>query len=440
MTNASQSSSAWGNSTDQSDSVSSQNTRVSLNTRTNSINQQDFPKLDEAIQIEKQQQVNNLNKQKPVSSNSGTSNEQSCPSPTETVSNGPVLKPSNVGNWGSTTTRVIPSEAVPDSAPSTVAALAPVNVQTQGYSGNRQYEPYNHQAQNNNHQRHVANNGQYQRPVGQYGNVRKYNNYSANSNAYQQYHSSNYHANNPDAGAYNVPSIIKEKEFNHIDDLMNTNSSIAALKRPNLFNKRDSCLLNGNEDEELGDHDKGNEKSKESWALISDQVDYNEKIEFLDDEEEIEKENKFEKSVILNDEEQIWESKRKEHDDDLQKSIERARLRRAEEERRISEQRQSVCAEKLRLLNSKKSENETQLSDVVVAVVASGEVRVNQVESYEDESDNLDQQNAKCYQQNRNLSQSQSQSQKPFNNVNNQINRGSNNNVSNRYNNQRFTR
>ena len=41
-------------------------------------------------------------------------------------------------------------------------------------------------------------------------------------------------------------------------------------------------------------------------------------------------------------------------DEELKKSIERARLRRAEEERRLSEQTQAVCAEKLRLLNLRK--------------------------------------------------------------------------------------
>ena len=60
-------------------------------------------------------------------------------------------------------------------------------------------------------------------------------------------------------------------------------------------------------------------------------------------------------STVNNDDEALWDQKRKLKEEELNKSIERARLRRAEEERRLSEQRQAVCAEKLRLLDQKKA-------------------------------------------------------------------------------------
>jgi len=66
----------------------------------------------------------------------------------------------------------------------------------------------------------------------------------------------------------------------------------------------------------------------------------------------------FAESQGVNEDESQWDAKRKYNDEEMKKSIERARLRRAEEERRLSEQRQAVCAEKLRQLNLKKQQGE----------------------------------------------------------------------------------
>ena len=59
-------------------------------------------------------------------------------------------------------------------------------------------------------------------------------------------------------------------------------------------------------------------------------------------------------------EDALWDQKRKLTDEEVKRSIERARLRRAEEERRASEQRQAVCAEKLRQLNLRKQQQQQQ--------------------------------------------------------------------------------
>jgi hypothetical protein len=49
----------------------------------------------------------------------------------------------------------------------------------------------------------------------------------------------------------------------------------------------------------------------------------------------------------------------------MQKSIERAKLRRAEEEKRLNEQTKAKCAEKLRLLDMKKTEVSSIISQEV---------------------------------------------------------------------------
>ena len=64
--------------------------------------------------------------------------------------------------------------------------------------------------------------------------------------------------------------------------------------------------------------------------------------------------------MVANDDESVWDQQRKATNDEVQRSIERARLRRAEEERKLSEHRQAVCAEKLRLLNLKKAQEQQQ--------------------------------------------------------------------------------
>ncbi len=94
---------------------------------------------------------------------------------------------------------------------------------------------------------------------------------------------------------------------------------------------------------------------------------FSQKIQFADDEDEnVEDEKKSEKSLELND----LQIKNFEDNDDLsdpkriemQKSIERAKLRRAEEEKRLIEKTKARCAEKLRLLDMKKGGSDSESS------------------------------------------------------------------------------
>ena len=195
-------------------------------------------------------------------------------------------------------------------------------------------------------------------------------NHSSSSN-YQQYHNQ-YHENN--GATYTVPSIVKEKDFNHLDDLIN-NSGGQSIESHN-YRRALEPLSNGRRGtDSTADYENGG--GEENWAYISQNVDYNEKIQFLDDEDDEQApvevineakscvESQVSEEVVkqthtkgeLDEEPASWDQKRKynECSEDLKKSIERARLRRAEEERRLSEQRQAVCAEKLRQLNLKKA-------------------------------------------------------------------------------------
>jgi hypothetical protein len=329
------------------------------------------------------------------------------------------IKPKiDVGNWGTTTSRQYPTQQetaemlltdkqlVHDTHPSGLQPEYPNNPghyynnnnpnstnsnrstntsgqhqqSGQNYQNNGQYRQslhHNHQQQQQqNYNNSSANN------LSRTGSKNNYNNNSTNSRqshnkpSYQSYHNSysQYHENSSGAAAYTVPSIVKEKDFNHIDDLINNsnndNSSISGGGGGQGVHggRGDQSGVNGGRadgQQHRGDLDYGGE---ENWAYISQNVDYDEKIQFLDDEEEAESaegeevktgelnkaEQGFVESQGANEDESQWDAKRKYNDEEMKKSIERARLRRAEEERRLSEQRQAVCAEKLRQLNLKK--------------------------------------------------------------------------------------
>ena len=222
-------------------------------------------------------------------------------------------------------------------------------------------------------------------------------NHSSSSSNYQQYHNQ-YHENN--GATYTVPSIVTEKDFNHLDDLIN-NSGGQSIESHN-YRRAIEPLSNGiRGTDSTADYENG--AGEENWAYISQNVDYNEKIQFLDDEddeqataeepktcvveaqmnEEATKQSQARQGELEHEEPASWDQKRKynECSEDLKKSIERARLRRAEEERRLSEQRQAVCAEKLRQLNLKKASAPVAEQQSAVESVAQ-QVEVPQVPGY----------------------------------------------------------
>ena len=270
--------------------------------------QNEFPKLEDAAQQPQQQQQpiqpQQLQKPKP---------DQQVQQPT---TSGPVLKPSNVGNWGTTTNRVIQSDDIIEPAPINELKQEP------------QYQPRPQQQQQQMRPNIISSNYRGKNP--NYNQNRKYN-----TNYYNNYNQSN--------ESYNIPSIVKEKDFTHLDDLTQQNNQLKRNEHSDDVNQ------------------------EENWAYINQNVDYNEKIQFLDEEEEQQPQNEPEPEPIKQDtEETNWNEKRKLTDDEVKNSIERARLRRAEEERRLSEQRQAVCAEKLRQLNLKKTVIEQPIIEPII--------------------------------------------------------------------------
>ena len=76
-----------------------------------------------------------------------------------------------------------------------------------------------------------------------------------------------------------MPSIVKEKDFNHIDDLINSGGG-ASCGGCNRASWPRGVGERGHSADEL------EYGAEENWAYISQNVDYDEKIQFLDEEEE----------------------------------------------------------------------------------------------------------------------------------------------------------
>ncbi len=77
-----------------------------------------------------------------------------------------------------------------------------------------------------------------------------------------------------------MPSIVKEKDFDHIDELINSGGGGASCGGG--YN-RASWSGVGEQGHSAEDLEYGGE---ENWAYISQNVNYDEKIQFLDEEEE----------------------------------------------------------------------------------------------------------------------------------------------------------
>lgn len=83
------------------------------------------------------------------------------------------------------------------------------------------------------------------------------------------------------------------------------------------------------------------------------------KIEFADDEEDVDASSEPSSKLEIDNSIVDKDETVKKSGTDIQQSIERAKIRRAEEEKRLSELTKARCAEKLRLLDMKKQTNYT---------------------------------------------------------------------------------
>ncbi|RNA27579.1 hypothetical protein BpHYR1_041746, partial [Brachionus plicatilis] len=119
-------------------------------------------------------------------------------------------------------------------------------------------------------------------------------------------------------------------------------AKIDESKRPFLYNKNDS-LLETNKENVADDSNRidFSNLDENNWAMISDRVDYNEKLEF-GDEEEAENKTDSVKQDFQDLDELKWEDRRKEKQEELDKNLERAKLRRDEELRRVNQEMKSV--------------------------------------------------------------------------------------------------
>ena len=97
----------------------------------------------------------------------------------------------------------------------------------------------------------------------------------------------------------------------------------------------------------------------------------------MDDDEEVDDDDED-----FEDEDKTKVKQENENDDsnrvEMQKSIERAKLRRAEEEKRLIEQTKAKCAEKLRLLDMKKSTSEEHESTTATATSSGQNIQIKQ--------------------------------------------------------------
>jgi hypothetical protein len=387
------------------------------------LNQMDFPKLDEAILLEKQQQ--NTSNRLSISNdannsehnNSNSEHQHLNTSNNNNASNGPLLKPSSVGLWGTSNTRVQVHSN--ENASDQSQATYPSNSITPPVQ--QQQQPQQVSNNPNNQPSSFGGNSQQQYGGG-YNSRGGYNpnyrgnnprhpggppsNYNNNNNPNRKYNNSNYnyHGGQYETGATNgdvtpAPNEINSQQYNNNNNNYRQ-SGHNQPQRPHLYNRNDALLLNG-DDSSTATNSAGHvaasrpaqrpnrsnrpnsqvisDEIEENWATISDRVDYDEKIEFDDEEPPVQQahgHSHHNNNSYHHQQQQqahhggyhdeVAGSAGEEMNEETKKvkvssgdlaAIERARQRRAEEERRLLEQRQAKCAEKLRMLDSKKQAN-----------------------------------------------------------------------------------
>lgn len=231
--------------------------------RNNSINQEDFPKLDETIQ-----------------QNAAKSKQESGERTQETVvSDEPVFKPANLGNWSARA----PVQSIDE--PEDPEPVRPAQPQS---PANQVYHP------------------PHNRPNSQY----RTNKYQPNSHQnFRKYQ---------------------------------TESKVDETRRPILYNKNDSLVDTNKENVSDSNKIDFSNLDENNWAMISDRVDYDEKLEFDDEEDVDKKSNSAKQDFQVDLEEQQWEDKRKEKQEEVDKNLERARLRRDEEIKRLNQEMKHV--------------------------------------------------------------------------------------------------
>lgn len=223
--------------------------------RNNSINQEDFPKLDEAVQ------------QNAAKCKSDQAQEAAA-------SDEPVFKPANLGNWSAR----MPVQSVDEQQAS--ETVRPV--QAQSPSTVQSYIP--------------------NRPQGQY-----------RPNKFQQ-------AGSQTTRKY--PAETKNDEY----------------RRPFLFNKNDTLAETNNKNVTDPNKIDFSNLDENNWAMISDRVDYDEKLDFDDNEEGEKGSDNGKHELQVDFEEQQWEDKRKEKQEEVDKNLERAKLRRDQEIKKLNQE------------------------------------------------------------------------------------------------------
>lgn len=84
-------------------------------------------------------------------------------------------------------------------------------------------------------------------------------------------------------------SIVKDKDLEIMDQIMTKTGAHQHqqhAQRPHLYNRNDAILLNDDPSQQQPSQPGYTNRSDENWTTISDTVDYNEKIQFCDDDED----------------------------------------------------------------------------------------------------------------------------------------------------------
>ena len=169
--------------------------------------------------------------------------------------NGPILKPANVGNWGATRIQQQqqPIYPIPQPTQQQQYFIPPPTGPTGDMIRNilpqqqsQQYQQYRYK--NPNSRPRFYNNNS---PQSQY--IRHHHNYHHQQQYQQQQREANYNTEN-----YQVPSIIKEKQFDHFEEITN---------KPQNINERNSTSNDNNNNNEATIDD-------ENWTYINEKIDY----------------------------------------------------------------------------------------------------------------------------------------------------------------------
>lgn len=259
----------------------------------------DFPKLDEVSELIKSESKSNKEKEPKQKSTEEPapvvvmSTDVAQPQvPLQSQNQEPILKPSSAGSWAQRNVPTSTSDTnlagpVPSAAPNSVKETRESMGQMQNTYQPRQNRPYHSYNRNYRGERTDRTD---------------------RSDRNDRNDARGYGRSEPYKGA----PLVKEKQITHIDEISS-----------------DAGLLDSN------------------WAFINEKINYDAKIKFDDDEDEADEavervdrvhvDDRGKEAKDEDDEESVWDERRRVNNAEMLKSIERAKQRKADEERRLSE-------------------------------------------------------------------------------------------------------